>query len=95
MGLYLLSTALLLRFRPPGIPRRIPLLMNALNAVAVASTFGQLVPIHVRIDREERATAEDVEKLIAANRIRFGLVGVNAAIAAYLLARALGDRRAA
>jgi hypothetical protein len=91
MSIFLLTTALLLRIRPPEIPLRVPLLMNALNAVGVTSTFRQLVPIHIRIDIERRATAEDVEKLIRYNRVRFGLVAVNAGVMLSLLARALTD----
>jgi hypothetical protein len=93
MGLYLLSNLAFLFVRPREVPLRFPLAMNLLNAVGVASTFAQLVPIHVRIDTTERATAEDVEKLIAYNRIRFGLVGVNSAIMLYLLGKAPRDGR--
>lgn len=89
MSLYLLCCALFLRYRPPQVPPRFPLLMNALNAVGVASTFAQLVPLHIRIDTEERATAEDVDKLIGYNRIRFGCVAVNSALMLYLLGRVL------
>lgn len=91
-SLNLLSTLAFLFVRPARIGPRLPLLMNALNAVSVLSTFRQLVPIHVRIDREEQASAEDVDRLIGYNRVRFGLTGINSVILLYLLWKMLAPR---
>jgi hypothetical protein len=58
--------------------------MNFLNLLVVANTFGQLVPIHIRIDREKQASDADVQKLIDYNRNRFGFVVVNSGLMFYL-----------
>ena len=83
--LYLLATAAFLFIRPPEIPVGFPLVMNALNLIAVASTFSLLVPLHILIDRTERATAAQVERLIQYNLIRFIMIAINSIIVLYLL----------
>jgi len=67
--------------------------MNILNLIGVISTFRHLVPLHIRIDTEARATAEDVQQLIDYNRIRFGAVAINSIVLVYLLAQMLRDAK--
>ncbi|GHP00267.1 hypothetical protein KSF_103140 [Reticulibacter mediterranei] len=93
-SVYLLTTLLFLFIRPSNIPLRYPLIMNALNVLAVTNTFGQLVPIHIRIHREQKASAQDVQDLINLNRTRFGLVVINSLIMLYLLARSSEHKEA-
>jgi hypothetical protein len=84
-SLYLGVTLLFLFVRPEQIPIEYPIMMNVLNLVGIVSTFALLVPLHIRIDRTERASLADVNRLIAYNIIRFTAVIVNSIIVLHLL----------
>ncbi|MBI1277528.1 MAG: hypothetical protein GC179_05320 [Anaerolineaceae bacterium] len=84
--LYLVSVLLFLFIRPVDIPIQFPILLNILNFVGVVSTFVQLVPLHIRIDRTQTASVEDVNRLLRYNRIRFIMVTINSVVILYLLA---------
>ncbi|MDX2139137.1 MAG: hypothetical protein SF123_13695 [Chloroflexota bacterium] len=90
MGLYLGVTMLFLFVRPAQVPIQYPIIMNVLNAVGVVSTFTLLVPLHIRIDRTERASLADVNRLIVYNTVRFGALIINSVIVLYLLTLMLG-----
>jgi hypothetical protein len=87
---YLLSSGALLFARPAWIPLGVPVFINLLNLLAVISTVVLLVPIHIRIDRDEKATIRDVHLLQRYNLIRFTLVSVNALLLLWLMAQRLG-----
>jgi hypothetical protein len=87
--LYLIACALLLFIRPAYVPLPAALVINALNIIAVISTAVQLVPIHIQIDTDERASLQQVDLLLRYNTIRFGLVAVNSVILLIILAQLL------
>jgi len=88
-SLYLLVTFVFLFIHPAEISVAAPIVMNVLNVIGVISTFALLVPLHIHIDRTEKATLADVNRLIAFNSIRFSMVIVNSIIVLYLLVRML------
>ena len=88
-SLYLLVTLVFSFIHPGEIPIAVPIVMNVLNVIGVISTFALLVPLHIRIDRAQKATLADVNRLIAFNSIRFSMMIVNSIIVLYLLSQML------
>lgn len=87
--IYLISAAALFFYRPEAVGIEYVIAINIANLVAVISTFVQLVPIHIRIDRDGRATDRQVRLLLRYNTIRFALMALNGGIVIYLLAQLL------
>lgn len=87
--IYLLSAAALFFYRPATVGIEYVIVINLLNLLAMISTFVQLVPIHIRIDRDGRATDQQVRLLLRYNTIRFALMALNGGIVIYLLAQLL------
>ena len=81
----LVSTFLLLFALPAHLALIFPIILNVFNLFGIIFTFGLAVPIHVRIDREEKYTVKDLDNLLRYNALRLGCVLVNSIILLSLL----------